>query len=61
MRPGVVLAGEQGAPTTIVDGRFLGPVISCDTVGGFTVQGLIYTRSKESQKCPRLRSGHVPQ
>lgn len=44
MRPGVVLAGEQGAPTTIVDGRFLGPVISCDTVGGFTVQGLTLRR-----------------
>ena len=44
MRNGVILVGESGATTTTLDGRFLGPVINCASVTGFTVKGLTLRR-----------------
>jgi hypothetical protein len=48
MGHGVVLLGEQGAETTLVDGRLLGPVISCESVNDFTVQGLTLLRGRNA-------------
>ncbi len=41
---GIVLRSEAGAEATIVDGRFLGPVVSCSSALNFTIEGLTLRR-----------------
>jgi hypothetical protein len=48
MRSGITLTGESTPDVTVVDGRLLGPVMSCESASSFTVARLTLARGFNS-------------
>ena len=48
MRSGILIRGTSGAAATIVDGRYLGPVILCSQAQDFTIEDLTIRRGNMS-------------
>ncbi|HWN83045.1 MAG TPA: hypothetical protein VNM87_13180, partial [Candidatus Udaeobacter sp.] len=44
MRSGITVTGTGSPDITIIDGRLLGPVLSCESVAGWTLAKLTFAR-----------------